>query len=96
MLWQTKYELPPVAVGTSEPEVGVGFESPCADVVVAVRLWGAALSVVSTPSTVVRIGVIVATGVPLASTETQGSRADSVTEGALAAGFGRASMDRVF
>lgn len=79
MLWQTKYEPPPVDVGSSEPDAGVAFESPCVEVVVAVKLDGAALIVLNTPSTVVRAGVIVATGVPLASTETQGSRADSVT-----------------
>jgi hypothetical protein len=48
--------------------------------VVAVKLAGAALIVVATPLTVERTGVIVATGFPLASTDTQGSRGLSVTE----------------
>jgi hypothetical protein len=48
-------------------------------VVVAVKLAGAALIVVATPFTVETKGVIVATGFPLASTDTHGSRGDSVT-----------------
>jgi hypothetical protein len=41
---------------------------------------GAALIVVATPLTVEKKGVMVATGLPFASTETQGSRGDSETE----------------
>lgn len=44
----------------------------------AVKLAGASLIVVATPSTVVRTGVMVATGEPLASTDTHGSRVGSV------------------
>jgi hypothetical protein len=75
LLWQVRRDAPPVDVGNSVPEVGV-----CVEIVVAVRLGGAALIVVTTPLTVVRTGVIVAIGNPLASTVIQGSRADSVTE----------------
>ena len=46
----------------------------------AVKLAGAALIVVSTPLIVERTGVIVATGLPFASTDTQGSSGLSVTE----------------
>lgn len=45
----------------------------------AVKLAGAALIVVATPLTAERKGVMVATGFPLASTETHGSRGDSET-----------------
>jgi hypothetical protein len=78
VLWQTKYEDPPVDVASAAPEAGDGFLSDC-DVVVAVRLGGAALIVVSLPSIVVRTGVIVAIGDPFASTVTHGFNADSVT-----------------
>jgi hypothetical protein len=46
---------------------------------VAVRLAGAAPIVVATPLIVVRTGVTVVTALPLASTETQGSRGLSET-----------------
>jgi hypothetical protein len=42
--------------------------------VVVVKLAGAALTVVATPLVVVRTGVIVATGISLGPTETQGFR----------------------
>jgi hypothetical protein len=76
MLWQTGKDPPPVAVASAPPDVVVGFESPSVEEVVAP---GFALIVVAAPLIVVRTGVIVATGLPLASTETQGSRGDSVT-----------------
>jgi hypothetical protein len=60
------------------PDVGEGFLSDWR-VVVAVRLAGAAEIVVATPSTVVRTGVTVATGEPLASTEIQGSSPSAET-----------------
>ena len=77
MLWQTWKEPPPVGSGTA-PGVGDGFLSLW-EVVVAVRLAGAALMVVATPLIVVRTGVTVAIGLPLASTETQGLRGLAVT-----------------
>jgi hypothetical protein len=77
MLWQIWKEPPPVGSGTV-PEVGDGFSSLW-EVVVAVKLAGAALMVVAKPLIVVRTGVIVATGLPLASTETQGLRGSAVT-----------------
>lgn len=77
MLLQTKSEPPPVEVASGAPDDCDGLLSDC-EVVVAVRVAGAALIVVATPLTVVRTGVMVATGRPLASTETQGSREDSV------------------
>jgi hypothetical protein len=70
MLKQTSNEPPPVAVG-NDPEVIVASSSNLS-VVLAVKLARAALIVVATPLMLVRTGVIVATGVPLASTETQG------------------------
>jgi len=77
---------PPVEVDAS-PDVVVGFESPCWVVVVAVKLAGAALIVVGMPFMVVSTGVIVAIGVPLASTETQGVRVKLVTEELLGFDF---------
>jgi hypothetical protein len=77
-LWQTWYEPPPV-----DTDVSVDFESLWELVVVAVKLAGAALIVVATPLTVERKGVMVATGFPLASTETHGSRRDSETRCSL-------------
>lgn len=77
MLWQTGNDPPPVAVVPAPLEIVVGFESPRVDDVVTP---GFALIVVAAPLIVVRVGVIVATGLPLASTETQGSRGDSLTE----------------
>lgn len=62
-----------------DADVPVGFASLCEVVVVAVKLAGAALIVVATPLTVEMKGVIVATGFPFASTDTHGSRGDSVT-----------------
>jgi hypothetical protein len=78
ILWHCKNDPPPVAAAAGSPKFVVDSDSACVEVVVAVRLAGAALSVVSTPLIVVRIGVTV-TGNPLALTDTQGSRADSVT-----------------
>jgi hypothetical protein len=75
-LWQTGNDPPPVDVLSAPLDVVVGFESPSVEEVFAP---GFALIVVASPLIVVRIGVIVATGLPLASTETQGSRGDSVT-----------------
>lgn len=68
-LWQTSYDPPP------KLNLPVGFELLWLAVVVA----GAALIVVAAPLIVVRTGVIVATGVPLASTDTQGFKADSTS-----------------
>ena len=79
MLWQTWYDPPPVDVGSIGPDVVEGAELSWDAVVVAVRLAGAASIVVATPLIVVRIGVTVVTGFPLASTETQGSRGLSET-----------------
>jgi len=50
------------------------------DVGVALEVVSAALTVVSTPLIVEMKGVIVATGLPLASTDTHGSRGPSLTK----------------
>ena len=76
-MWQTGNDPPPVDVASTPLDVVVGFESPTAEEVVAP---GFALIVVAAPLIVVRKGVIVATALPLASTETQGSRGDSVAK----------------
>jgi hypothetical protein len=73
-LWQTGND-PPVFVATAPLDVTVGLESPVVDFVAP----GFAFMVVAAPLIVVRVGVMVATGPPLTSTETQGSRGDSVT-----------------
>jgi hypothetical protein len=75
-LWQTGNDPPPADVASAPVDVAVGFESPRVEEVIAP---GFALIVVAAPLIVVRTGVIVATGLPLASTETQVSRGDSVT-----------------
>lgn len=80
ILLQRRYEPPPVAVDSVAPDVCEGISSDW-KVVVAVRLAGAGLSVVAMPLMVVSTGVIVATGEPLASTETHKSRASAVTKG---------------
>lgn len=68
-MWHTWNAPPP---GSGAPGTEVGLLSLWL-VVVAVRLAGAALIVVGTPLIVVRTGVMVAIGDPLASTETQAS-----------------------
>ena len=77
MFWHTGNDPPPVDVATAPLVVAVAFESS----VVEVAAPGFAFMVVVAPLIVVRAGVIVATGLPLASTDTQGSRGDSVTRG---------------
>jgi hypothetical protein len=59
------------------PLVVEGFESPRKEDIDAP---GLALMVVAAPLIAVRIGVTVATGLPLASTETQALRGASVTD----------------
>jgi len=82
-LWQTWKDPPAVDAGAAPEEVVGCCESPVVKVVVAVKIAGAALIVVAAPLTVVRTGVIVAMGLPLVSTETHGSKPDSVTENFL-------------
>jgi hypothetical protein len=74
-LWQTGNDPPPVDVAAVPLEVVVAFESPIVEVVIAP---GFALTVVSAPLIVVKAGVMVAMAFPLSSTETHGSRGDSV------------------
>lgn len=82
MLWQTGND-PPVDVATAPLDVAVGSDSPVVEVVAP----GFALIVVAAPLIVVRTGVNVATGLPLASTETQGSRGEPVAGGMLEIAF---------
>ncbi len=67
---QTGKDPPPVDVAVAALDVAVGSNS--LDVVA--KAPGFALIIVAAPSIVVRAGVIVAIGLPLASTETQVSR----------------------
>jgi hypothetical protein len=77
-LWHTSKDPPAVCVAVESPEVVVAAE-PSVAVVVTVTdaAAGEALSVVATPFIVVRMGVTV-DPLPLASTVTQGFKADSV------------------
>jgi len=78
-LWHTSKDPPAVCVAEVSLKVVVAAE-PSATVVVAVCAAGEALSVVATPFIVVSTGVTVEP-LPLASTVTQGFKADSVIAG---------------
>jgi hypothetical protein len=75
-LWHTSNDPAAVCVAEVSPDVVVAAE-PSVAVVVAVCAAGEGLSVVATPLIVVRTGVTV-DPLPLASTVTQGFKADSV------------------